>query len=127
MVAVPNSLGPGELLIKYGTEEQKNYYLPRLAEGKEIPCFALTAPTAGSDATAIPDTGVVCKGQWEGKEIIFFQIIDRKSLFLCYDIFAMQGEKPRVNRFTPIGKIGPEIFKFHEELIFSDILFWIQV
>ncbi|MEF2523047.1 acyl-CoA dehydrogenase FadE [Vibrio mimicus] len=68
-VGVPNSLGPGELLQHYGTEEQKNYYLPRLAEGKEIPCFALTSPEAGSDAGSIPDFGVVCKGQWEGKEV----------------------------------------------------------
>ncbi|HJP05217.1 MAG: acyl-CoA dehydrogenase [Gammaproteobacteria bacterium] len=68
-VAVPNSLGPGELLKHYGTDEQKQHWLPRLAAGDEIPCFALTAPRAGSDAGAIPDSGVVCKGQWEGKEI----------------------------------------------------------
>ncbi|MDX1269157.1 MAG: acyl-CoA dehydrogenase family protein, partial [Oceanisphaera sp.] len=54
-VAVPNSLGPAELLVHYGTDEQKDYYLPRLAVGKEIPCFALTNPVAGSDATSIPD------------------------------------------------------------------------
>jgi acyl-CoA dehydrogenase len=66
LVSVPNSLGPGELLLKYGTEEQKRHYLPRLASGEELPCFALTGPTAGSDATSIPDTGVVCRGQWEG-------------------------------------------------------------
>jgi acyl-CoA dehydrogenase len=69
-VAVPNSLGPGELLIHYGTDEQKQHWLPRLASGKEIPCFALTGPRAGSDAGSIPDTGVVCKGKWEGKETI---------------------------------------------------------
>lgn len=69
-VAVPNSLGPAELLLNYGTEEQKNYYLPRLARGEEIPCFALTNPEAGSDASSIPDSGVVCRGQFEGKEII---------------------------------------------------------
>ncbi len=68
-ISVPNSLGPGELLVKYGTEEQKQYYLPRLANGDELPCFALTAPLAGSDATSIPDTGIICKGEWEGKEI----------------------------------------------------------
>ncbi len=70
LVGVPNSLGPGELLIKYGTEEQKDYYLPRLADGTEIPCFALTSATAGSDATSISDTGVVCKGQWEKEGIM---------------------------------------------------------
>lgn len=69
-VAVPNSLGPGELLTHYGTDEQKNYYLPRLARGEEIPCFALTGPRVGSDAAAIPDTGVVSRGTWEGREII---------------------------------------------------------
>jgi acyl-CoA dehydrogenase len=68
-VAVPNSLGPAELLNHYGTEEQKNYYLPRLARGEEVPCFALTGPRAGSDAASIPDTGVVCRGTWQGREI----------------------------------------------------------
>lgn len=68
-VGVPNSLGPAELLLHYGTEEQKNRYLPGLASGDEIPCFALTSPQAGSDAAAIIDSGVVCKGEWEGKEI----------------------------------------------------------
>jgi acyl-CoA dehydrogenase len=67
---VPNSLGPAELLLHYGTQEQKNHYLPRLARGEEIPCFALTGPEAGSDAAAIPDRGVVCKGEFEGREII---------------------------------------------------------
>ena len=66
-VAVPNSLGPGELLLHYGTTEQKNHYLPRLAKGEEIPCFGLTGPTAGSDATSIPDYGIVCMGMHEGQ------------------------------------------------------------
>ena len=69
-VAVPNSLGPAELLLHYGTDEQRDYYLPRLARGEEVPCFALTGPRAGSDAGSIPDTGVVCKGIYEGREII---------------------------------------------------------
>jgi acyl-CoA dehydrogenase len=69
-VMVPNSLGPGKLLLHYGTQEQKNHYLPRLARGEEIPCFALTGPTAGSDAGALPDSGVICKGTFEGEEII---------------------------------------------------------
>ena len=67
-VMVPNSLGPGKLLLHYGTEAQKDHYLPRLAAGDEIPCFALTGPQAGSDAGAMPDTGVVCKGSFEGKD-----------------------------------------------------------
>ena len=69
-VAVPNSLGPAELLLHYGTEAQKNHYLPRLARGDDIPCFALTAPRAGSDAASIPDTGVVCKGMYQGREVV---------------------------------------------------------
>jgi acyl-CoA dehydrogenase len=69
-VAVPNSLGPAELLLHYGTQEQRNHYLPRLARGDEVPCFALTGPRAGSDAASIPDTGVVCRGMYEGREII---------------------------------------------------------
>jgi acyl-CoA dehydrogenase len=68
-VGVPNSLGPAELLLHYGTEEQKNHYLPGLAAGTEIPCFALTSPQAGSDAAALIDNGIVCKGKWNGKTI----------------------------------------------------------
>ncbi|AOX99632.1 acyl-CoA dehydrogenase [Jeongeupia sp. USM3] len=63
-VMVPNSLGPGELLQHYGTDAQKNYYLPRLAKGLDIPCFALTSPEAGSDAGGIPDYGIVCRGSY---------------------------------------------------------------
>jgi acyl-CoA dehydrogenase len=69
-ISVPNSLGPAELLLKYGTKEQKDYYLPRLADGREIPCFALTGPNAGSDAASIPDTGVVCFEQVDGKKVL---------------------------------------------------------
>jgi len=68
-IGVPNSLGPAELLLHYGTEEQKQHYLPGLADGSEIPCFALTSPQAGSDAAALIDSGVVCKGKWNGKTI----------------------------------------------------------
>ena len=73
-VMVPNSLGPAELLLHYGTDAQKRHYLPRLAKGLEIPCFALTGPHAGSDAAAIPDRGVVCKGLWEGKEVVGMRV-----------------------------------------------------
>ena len=68
-IGVPNSLGPAELLLHYGTDEQKQHYLPGLAAGTEIPCFALTSPQAGSDAASLIDTGVVCKGKWKGKTI----------------------------------------------------------
>jgi acyl-CoA dehydrogenase len=66
-VMVPNSLGPAELLLHYGTQAQKDHYLPRLARGVEIPCFALTSPEAGSDAGGIPDYGIVCRGEWKGE------------------------------------------------------------
>lgn len=66
-VMVPNSLGPAKLLLHYGTEAQKSHYLPRLARGEDVPCFALTGPEAGSDAGAIPDTGVVCRAEFEGQ------------------------------------------------------------
>jgi len=67
-VMVPNSLGPAKLLLSYGTEEQKNHYLPRLANGTDIPCFALTGPEAGSDAAAMPDKGIVCRQSFAGRE-----------------------------------------------------------
>ncbi|MBU3823196.1 MAG: acyl-CoA dehydrogenase, partial [Candidatus Oceanisphaera merdipullorum] len=69
-VMVPNSLGPGELLMHYGTAAQKDRWLPALAKGTEVPCFALTGPEAGSDAGAIPDTGIVCKGELDGQEML---------------------------------------------------------
>lgn len=66
-VMVPNSLGPAELLLHYGTEAQKNHHLPRLARGEEIPCFALTSPEAGSDASGMPDRGIVCRADFDGR------------------------------------------------------------
>ena len=69
-VMVPNSLGPAELLQHYGTEQQKDFYLPRLADGREIPCFALTGPDAGSDAGSIPDSGIVCEGEFDGEKVL---------------------------------------------------------
>ena len=70
IVMVPNSLGPGELIEKYGTHEQKDYYLPRLAQGLEVPCFSLTGPTSGSDAATMRDVGYVTKGMHEGREVV---------------------------------------------------------
>lgn len=67
-VMVPNSLGPAELLLRYGTDAQKNHYLPRLARGEDVPCFALTGPEAGSDASSIPDTGIVCRDEYQGQK-----------------------------------------------------------
>ncbi|MFN0006656.1 MAG: acyl-CoA dehydrogenase [Planctomycetota bacterium] len=70
IIMVPNSLGPAELLLHYGTDEQKRHWLPRLARGEEVPCFSLTEPGAGSDAGGLASTGVVCKGTYEGKEVL---------------------------------------------------------
>ena len=105
---VPNSLGPGELLAHYGTEEQKRHYLPRLAKGLEIPCFALTNPTAGSDAAAIPDFGIVCWGEHEGKRVLGLRVTwDKRYItlgpvatllglaFRAYDPDHLVGEQGR--------------------------------
>lgn len=84
IVAVPNSLGPAELLLHYGTDEQKDYYLPRLAVGDEIPCFGLTSPYAGSDAGSIPDMGVVCEGTWKGKKTLGMRLtFDKRYITLA--------------------------------------------
>jgi len=83
-VGVPNSLGPGELLLHYGTREQKDHYLPRLADGREIPCFGLTGPTAGSDATSIPDFGIVCEGEWNGARVVGVRLnFDKRYITLA--------------------------------------------
>jgi acyl-CoA dehydrogenase len=78
VVMVPNSLGPGELVEKYGTNEQKNHYLPRLAKGLEVPCFALTSPNAGSDAASMRDVGVICQGEHEGQKVLGIRITWKK-------------------------------------------------
>jgi acyl-CoA dehydrogenase len=90
-VAVPNSLGPAELLLHYGTEQQKNHYLPRLARGEDIPCFALTAPRAGSDAASIPDTGVVCKGTYDGKEVVGIKLNFSKRYITLAPVATVVG------------------------------------
>ena len=108
-VMVPNSLGPAELLLHYGTEAQKNHYLPRLARGIEIPAFALTSPWAGSDAASIPDAGIVCKGRWQGKEVLGMRVTwDKRYItlgpicsilglaFHLYDPEGLLGEKKHV-------------------------------
>lgn len=91
VVGVPNSLGPAELLLEYGTEEQKNYYLPRLARGEEIPCFALTGPEAGSDASSMPDYGIVCKQQFEGKETIGIRLNWNKRYITLAPVATILG------------------------------------
>ncbi|WP_023640580.1 acyl-CoA dehydrogenase FadE [Dickeya zeae] len=90
-VGVPNSLGPGELLQHYGTDEQKNHYLPRLARGDEIPCFALTSPEAGSDAGAIPDLGVVCYGHWQGQQVLGMRLTWNKRYITLAPVATVLG------------------------------------
>ncbi|MFJ9992702.1 acyl-CoA dehydrogenase [Pseudomonas putida] len=90
-VMVPNSLGPAELLLHYGTDEQRNHYLPRLARGDEIPCFALTGPLAGSDAGAMPDTGIVCKGEWNGEEVIGLRLNWEKRYITLGPVATLLG------------------------------------
>lgn len=105
-VGVPNSLGPGELLLKYGTEDQKAYYLPRLADGRDIPCFGLTGPRAGSDATALPDTGIVCMGEFEGKEVLGLRLNFEKRWITLAPIATVVGLAFRM--FDPDGLLGEE-------------------
>ncbi len=90
-VMVPNSLGPAELLLHYGTEAQKRHYLPRLARGEEIPCFALTGPSAGSDATSIPDVGIVCKGEHEGREVLGLRVSWEKRYITLGPVATVLG------------------------------------
>src|SRR5580658_3500019 len=103
-VAVPNSLGPAELLNHYGTEEQKNHYLPRLARGEEVPCFALTGPRAGSDAGSIPDTGIVCRGMWQGREITGLKLNFNKRYITLAPVATVIGLAFRM--FDPDRLLG---------------------
>jgi hypothetical protein len=128
-VMVPNSLGPGELLMHYGTQEQKDRWLPGLAAGKEVPCFALTGPEAGSDAGGIPDTGVICKGQFDGKEVVGIRLNwDKRYItlapvatvlglaFKLYDPENLLGEKTELGitcALIPTSHEGVEIGDRH--------------
>ena len=104
IVAVPNSLGPAELLNHYGTQEQKDYYLPRLACGDEIPCFALTGPRAGSDAASLPDTGVVCRGSWQGREVLGLKLNFSKRYITLAPVATVIGLAFRM--FDPDQLLG---------------------
>ncbi|WP_349616722.1 acyl-CoA dehydrogenase [Azotobacter salinestris] len=90
-VMVPNSLGPAELLLRYGTEAQRRHYLPRLADGREIPCFALTGPHAGSDAGAMPDSGVICRGLWQGEEVLGLRLNWEKRYITLGPVATLLG------------------------------------
>jgi acyl-CoA dehydrogenase len=103
-VMVPNSLGPAEFLKYYGTESQKNYYLPRLARGQEIACFALTGIEAGSDAASITDTGVVCQGEYQGKKVIGVRLNWNKRYITLVPIATLLGLAFRL--FDPEHLLG---------------------
>ncbi len=106
-VMVPNSLGPAELLLHYGTDEQKNHYLPRLANGTEVPCFALTGPEAGSDAGSIPDSGIVCRGEFEGKpDVLGIRITWEKRYITLGPVATLLGLAFRM--YDPDGLLGNE-------------------
>lgn len=132
VVGVPNSIGPGELITKYGTEKQKAHYLPRLANGEEIPCFALTAPLAGSDATSIEDNGYVCEGTYNGKKVIGIKLNFRKRYitlapiatlialaFKLYDPDHLMGEQDEYGitcALVPADTKGVDIGRRHNPL-----------
>lgn len=103
-VMVPNSLGPAELLLHYGTEEQKEHFLPRLARGQEIPAFALTSPWAGSDAASIPDVGIVCKGTYRGREVIGMRVTWDKRYITLAPVCTLLGLAFRL--YDPDGLLG---------------------
>lgn len=105
-VMVPNSLGPGELLLHYGTDEQRDYYLPRLADGREVPCFALTGPYAGSDAAALPDRAVVCKGQHNGELVLGLRVSWDKRYITLAPVATVLGLAFRV--YDPDRLLGDE-------------------
>ncbi|GAA3531370.1 acyl-CoA dehydrogenase [Zobellella aerophila] len=128
-VMVPNSLGPGELLMHYGTRQQQDRWLPGLARGTEVPCFALTGPEAGSDAGGIPDTGVICRAEYEGKEVLgirlnwdkrYITLAPRATVlglaFKLYDPDALLGDKTELGitcALIPTSHPGVEIGDRH--------------
>ena len=104
IVMVPNSLGPGELIEKYGTPEQKHHYLPRLAKGLEVPCFSLTGPTSGSDAATMRDVGYVTRGMHEGKEVVGIRLSWEKRYITLGPNATLVGLAFRV--FDPENLLG---------------------
>lgn len=106
-VMVPNSLGPGELLTHYGTQQQKEYWLPRLAKGDDIPCFALTGPEAGSDAGGIPDEGVVCYGEYNGEHVLGLNLTWNKRYITLAPVATVLGLAFKMK--DPQGLLGDKV------------------
>jgi alkylation response protein AidB-like acyl-CoA dehydrogenase len=131
-VMVPNSLGPGELLMHYGTKEQQEDWLPSLANGTDIPCFALTSPEAGSDAGAIPDFGIVKMGQYKEHEVLGLEVTwDKRYItlapiatvlglaFKAYDPDGLLGDKEALGitcALIPSSHDGVEIGNRHDPM-----------
>ncbi|WP_081695105.1 acyl-CoA dehydrogenase [Bordetella trematum] len=105
-VMVPNSLGPGELLLQFGTPAQRDFWLPRLADGREIPCFGLTSPEAGSDAASMTDTGVVCRQVVEGEERLGIRLNWRKRYITLGPVATVLGLAFKLR--DPDGLLGGE-------------------
>ena len=105
-IMVPNSLGPAELLLHYGTDDQKSHYLPRLARGEELPCFALTEPHAGSDAAAGRSHGVVCHGRLDGSEVLGIRLTWNKRYITLAPVATVIGLSFRLQ--DPDGLLGGE-------------------
>jgi acyl-CoA dehydrogenase len=101
---VPNSLGPGELLLHFGTKAQQDHWLPRLADGSEIPCFGLTSPEAGSDAASMVDSGVVCRGLWEGQDTLGIKLNWHKRYITLAPVATVLGLAFKL--YDPDGLIG---------------------
>ena len=106
-IMVPNSLGPAELLLRYGTDEQKEQYLHKLAKGTEVPCFALTSPEAGSDAASMTDSGIVCKGSFNGEEdVLGIRLNWEKRYITLGPVATVLGLAFKL--YDPDHLIGPE-------------------
>lgn len=103
-VMVPNSLGPGKLLLRYGTQDQKDHYLPRLARGEETPCFGLTGPHAGSDAASLPDSGVVCRWEADGESVLGIRLDWEKRYITLAPVATLIGLAFRL--YDPDGLLG---------------------
>jgi len=105
-VMVPNSLGPGELLHLFGTDEQKDYWLPRLADGRDLPAFGLTSDDAGSDASAMVDSGIVCHGEWQGKQVLGIRLNWAKRYITLAPVCTLLGLAFKLR--DPDGLLGDD-------------------
>lgn len=119
-VMVPNSLGPGELLLQFGTEAQRDHWLPRLARGEDVPCFGLTSPEAGSDAASMTDSGVICRGEWQGEEVLGIRLNFSKRYITLAPVATVLGLAFKLS--DPDGLIGePKNYGITVALVPADL------